>query len=271
LTVGAISQRIDSLEKYFDAILLLRTVSGVRLTEEGKVVYDSAKEIFHRLDYSKIELQEMQKSPKGLVKIEASTIPGDYIIPQLISGFKNKYPGVDFLIKVSNTSSAIEKMSSKNVEFAAVGSLMFIPRETEIEKIQIGKERLVVIASPENSLSSNSSIKISDLIGCKYISREKGSGTRVEVEKIINDAKIDIPIHMQLGSTESIITAVSEDNGVSIISEIAAKKASKAGLIKIISIKDINYFREFYLIREINYPFSKSSRMFWEYCKDIVN
>ena len=47
-----------------------------------------------------------------------------------------------------------------------------------------------------------------------------------------------LKVALELGSTESVITAVSEGRGISIISSIAAKKAQAAGLIKIIKIEE---------------------------------
>ncbi len=269
MTVGAVSQRITALEQYFEATLIVRTVNGVKLTEEGKVVFDFAEEMLHKLSYSKTEVQEMQKSPRGMVRIEASTIPGDHIIPAIISGFKDKYPGVNFLIKVSDTQVAFDHLLNGSVDFAAVGSLMLAPKELELEKILIGKENLVVIVHPNHRLASKKSVDPAELYPFKFISREKGSGTRIEVARVLEEAGVEIPVHLQLGSTESIITAVSEGDGLSIISEIAASKAKKAGLVETIDIRRVRAAREFYLVRDKKRTPPKSSRLFWEYCRDL--
>jgi len=43
---------------------------------------------------------------------------------------------------------------------------------------------------------------------------------------------------LELGSTESVITAVSEGRGIAIISSIAAKKSLCSSLVKIVKIKE---------------------------------
>ena len=58
-----------------------------------------------------------------------------------------------------------------------------------------------------------------------------------------------LKVALELGSTESVITAVSEGRGISIISSIAAKKAHAAGLVKIVKIKEAKNPRKLYIVR----------------------
>ena len=72
---------------------------------------------------------------------------------------------------------------------------------------------------------------------------------------------------MELGSTESVVTAVSEGRGISIISSIAAQKAQAAGLIKIVKIDEAKNPRKLYISRPKR-QLLKTSETFWEFCKD---
>lgn len=71
---------------------------------------------------------------------------------------------------------------------------------------------------------------------------------------------------LELGSTESVITAVSEGRGVSIVSAIAAKKARAAGLIKIVKIKEAKNPRKLYIVKSKK-PLLKIAEAFWDFCK----
>ena len=73
---------------------------------------------------------------------------------------------------------------------------------------------------------------------------------------------------MELGSTESVITAVSEGRGISIISSIAAKKAQAAGLVKIVKINEAaKNPRKLYIVRHKR-SLLKISEAFWDFCKE---
>jgi DNA-binding transcriptional LysR family regulator len=69
-----------------------------------------------------------------------------------------------------------------------------------------------------------------------------------------------------MGSTESVVTAVSEGRGVSIISSIAATKAQAAGLVKVIVIAEAKSPRKLYVARAKK-KMLKPSEAFWEFCK----
>jgi DNA-binding transcriptional LysR family regulator len=72
---------------------------------------------------------------------------------------------------------------------------------------------------------------------------------------------------LELGSTESVITAVSEGRGISIISSIAAVKAQAAGLAKIVGIEEAKICRKLYIVRPKR-SLLKTSEAFWEFCKE---
>jgi DNA-binding transcriptional LysR family regulator len=75
-----------------------------------------------------------------------------------------------------------------------------------------------------------------------------------------------LKVGLELGSTESVITAVSEGRGVSIVSS-AAKKAQAAGLVKIVKVKEAKNPRKLYIVRPKR-PLLKIAEAFWEFCRD---
>ena len=89
-------------------------------------------------------------------------------------------------------------------------------------------------------LAKHKTVKLREIIAYPFVNREETSGTRKEIEGLLEKSSIDLQqlrVALELGSTESVVTAVSEGRGISIISSIAAKKAQAAGLIKIIKIE----------------------------------
>ena len=151
---------------------------------------------------------------------------------------------------------------------AAVGTLLLAPKDLEYEKLPIGEEKLVLIISPNHELARKEYLSIKEISSLPFVSREKGSGTRAELERFLKESGVDssqLNIRMELGSTESIITAVSEGIGVSIISERAAKKAEKAELIRILQLSGVDSRRRLYLVRNLRGEFSKPARLLWKY------
>jgi DNA-binding transcriptional LysR family regulator len=91
----------------------------------------------------------------------------------------------------------------------------------------------------------------------------------LEIEKLLEKNAVpqgSVKVALELGSTESVVTAVSEGRGVSIISSIAAAKASAAGLVKVIAIAEAKNPRKLFMARPIK-ALLKPSEAFWEFCR----
>ncbi len=270
MTEGSVSYHIASLEKYFGAVLFTRAIRGARLTEEGKIAFETAKNILEHLEATKRQLVEMAEAPRGTIRIEASTIPGEQVLPKLMSSFKERHQGVDFVVRISDSKTAFEKLASREVDLAAVGSLISAPRRLEYERIPIGEEKLVLIVPVDHEFATRKSVSIPEILSQPWVIREKGSGTRAETERVFVEADVDsslMNVKLELGSTESVITAVEEGLGVSVVSETAARKAEKAKLVKVVKISGVDDERILYLIRDVKSDMSKPTKLFWAYSK----
>jgi LysR family transcriptional regulator, transcriptional activator of the cysJI operon len=78
-----------------------------------------------------------------------------------------------------------------------------------------------------------------------------------------------LKVSLELGSTESVITAVSEGRGISIGSSIAAQKAQAAGLVKIVKIAEAKESRKLFMARQKK-PLLKGAEVFWSFCKEFT-
>ena len=100
--------------------------------------------------------------------------------------------------------------------------------------------------------------------------REQTSGTRKESERILEKAGISptsLQIVGELNTTESILTAISEGLGISLISAIAAAKVEKTGLIKCLQLPSaIASKRKLFLVKRKTQK-STLIEEFWEFVK----
>ncbi len=265
VTQATVSNHIASLEKYFGTRLFVRTRDGTYLTEEGKILNKRARQILDFVNLTKKEIINSSEKLRGVVKIAASTIPGEHILPILAGSFKKSYPEVDIEIEIGDTGTSIEKLAEGHIDFAAVGSLM--NTNNKFETKVIARERLVIITSVNHELSNKKALELSEVLNYSFVSREPASGTRNEVNKIFNEQNIDpnkLNIVLELGSTGAVITAVSEGIGISIVSSIAAEKARAAGLVNIIEIKNARNWRDLFLVRQKKSEYPEILERFWE-------
>jgi DNA-binding transcriptional LysR family regulator len=271
ITQGTVSNHITSLETFFNTELFHkgeRAREGENLTRTGIMVLESAREIIAVLNRTKDDIERLKGEITGTLRVATSTIPGEHILPKFMAIFKAEHPTVEFEIDLSDSGKSLEKLLAKESDLAAVGSL--VGYEAEIETFPIAEEKLVVIVPPEHELVSNDSVDPEMLVKHHFITREKTSGTRKETERILETADLsidDFQSILELGSTEAVITAVSEGYGISVISSIAAKKAESH--VKMIPL-NVDSTRKLYIARRIHESYPVLVETFWDFIKNSV-
>jgi LysR family transcriptional regulator, transcriptional activator of the cysJI operon len=267
ISQGTVSHHIAALEAYFDADLFKRTANGAEVTDAGSTLKETAQEILEQTQETKAKISTSKQHLSGTIKIAASTIPGEHIIPSLTSEFQKKYPNIKFKINAQDSLNSLSSLQANDADFAAVGTMQGF--EEKFDFLQIGQDHLVLLVPCNHPLAKRKTVKLNVLLLYPFISREESSGTRLEIEGLLQKNNISpsqLKVALELGSTESVVTAVSEGTGISIISSIAAKKAQAAGLIKIVRIEDAENPRKLYIVKPKT-PLLKTSLSFWEFCK----
>jgi LysR family transcriptional regulator, transcriptional activator of the cysJI operon len=264
---GTVSHHIAALEEFFDAELFKRATGGVEVTDAGSILKEAAEKMLQQATDAKAKISSAKRTLAGTIRITASTIPEEHILPGLIGEFQKKYPDVKFKIRAQDSLHSLGSLQSNDAEFAAVGTMQGF--EEKFDYIPIGEDQLVLIAACNHPLSKQKIVKLTEAQKYPAVIREETSGTRLELEKLLEANKIsfdDVTIALEVGSTESTITAVSEGRGISVISSIAAAKAQAAGLVTVIPIAEVKNSRKLYMARPKR-AMLKPAEAFWEFCK----
>ncbi|MCW4005225.1 MAG: LysR family transcriptional regulator [Candidatus Bathyarchaeota archaeon] len=268
---GTVSNHIAALEEFFEAELFKRTAKGVEVTAAGAILKNRAHKLLDDFEATKAEISVTKQKLSGVIKILASTIPGEHILPSLLAEFQKLYPQVKFRIKAEDSLSSLAKLhDTTDYDFALVGTINGYRDQFDI--LEVGAEELVLIVPNNHELTRQESVTLNQILPYPYINRGENSGTRKEIEKMFIAAGIPLSqlrTTLELGSTQSVITAVSQGRGISVISSTASKQAQDAGLIKILPITGVNSKRKLYMIRSKR-PLLKTSEVFWTFCKQAV-
>lgn len=247
LSQPTVSSHIKDLEAYFDCRLLDRLGKKTEPTRAGRILYEYAKELLHLKAVAESNLVQFLDKTKGELRIGGSTIPSGYIIPRLIGSFLDDHPGIHLRLRTGDTLQIIEKIKSGEVEAGIVGARADDPLICQ-EKLLA--DRMKVIVYPDHPLAGRRVIEYSDLIDHRIIGREDGSGTWRSVLSGIRAAEFDagqLNIILTVGNTNSVIQAILNQVGISILSPLAVQNELDNGRLFAVSIRDLNLKRHFYL------------------------
>jgi len=249
ITQPSVSTHIHELEKYYNTVLLDRGREKVLPTDTGKLLYSYAKEVLHRIKKIENAMNDARNLLSGNVEIGASTVPGTYILPEVLKRFKEQYPKINISLKIRDTSIIIKEVFEKKVDFGVVGERT---RKQGLVFCRLTDDTVCLIAPGSERREK---ITIEELKKMPLIFRESSSGTRMTVAETLKKKGIrvkDLNIVMELGSTEAVKQGVIEGLGISFVSERTIRNEEKQGLLRRIDVERLNIKRNFWLVKRAN-------------------
>lgn len=267
VTQPTITAQIKALEEELNTKLFERTTKKVEMTQSAAILFKYAKEIVHFNDLAKKEISEIEETMYGDLRIGCSLTIGEYILPVFLKNLKDMYPLINMSVEITNSNNIVINMKDQLIDVGLV--------ETPINDPQLVVEpfledELILIAAPHYFANKEITISPDLLKTTPLIMREKGSGTRAVVMERLQAAGLSpdkLNVIMELGSTEAIKSAVAAGLGVSIISKHAIKKEQKLQLIKAYTIKNISFYRNFYIAYRKNQVLKSTTDIFIEELK----
>ena len=261
----AVSFQIKSLEKDLGASLIDRSGGKVVLTPAGRTAYGHALKLLEGLDEMLADIPRATGDVAGHLLIGAGTIPGEYLLPPLIAGFRTTYPQVTVSLYISDSREILDKLERENIEIGFVGSP---PGKPHVERA-FSKDRLVLITPPQHPLVHERAVTLEMVASEPFVNRGAGSGTRKNVESAFASEGIDpdgLNVVAELGSTRAVISAVISGMGVSIVSNRAAEHPAESGFIYMCPIDGTNLTRKFFAVYSEDRPLSVAAEKFLEQC-----
>lgn len=262
----SVSTYITSLEKELNAILINRSTKVMSTTLAGERFLEKAKEMMS-LKYESVEtLKNLSEDVSGDIRILASSVPALYILPQILAEFHNLYPDISFTTSQADTSEVVQGIAAHKADIGFAGSML---GEKRCDFHEFTNEKLVFIAPNNGCYSRIKKYTLEELLySNSFISREFGSGTRIQYEKYFTENGIildKIKICANMDSTHSIINAVINGLGISIVSELAVRQMLKQKLLLPLNLKIKTPERKIYAVLNRNIVHSHLIKLFMEY------
>ena len=248
LSQPTLTEHIKSLEDYLGVTLLDRLGREVVPTKAGEILYEYAQKILNLKAEAEQKLYSLRGELKGELVVGASTIPGEYILPALIKDFRDNFPTIFIKLSIGDTKKVIEKTLNNQIELGIVGAEV---KSAKLEYYPFVKDELILVVPPLPSWKKIKSITLEKLKEIPFVLREEGSGTRMVMEKTLENYGIgvsDLEVVATLGSTMALVQAIKRGVGGSIISYRAVKEDLKKGALKRIPIEKVKFYRKFYLV-----------------------
>jgi DNA-binding transcriptional LysR family regulator len=99
---SSVSHRVARLERLLGARLLERSTRRLRLTDVGARYHEHARRVLQELDEAAVTVASFRAQPQGWLRVSASVVLGQALLPPLVAEFAALYPQVQLFMDLSN-------------------------------------------------------------------------------------------------------------------------------------------------------------------------
>ncbi|MFC1978843.1 selenium metabolism-associated LysR family transcriptional regulator [Chloroflexota bacterium] len=244
----AVSFQIRRLERDLGVRLLDRHMKKASVTEAGKRLVKFAEKIEKERAQLFSDIDQLRDEVTGDLIIAASTIPGEFLLPSILSEFKQGYPSIGVQVAISDSTNVMNGVKSGEYEIGFCG---VAPEGSDLECFKMAQDEIVLIVPAGHPFVKKKKVAFTEITGEPIISREESSGTRRTLEKLLLDGGYDakqFEPKLVLSTSQSIVSAVEEGIGIAFVSSLAIKKSLALDLVKEMEIEGLNLSRAFFCV-----------------------
>ena len=227
----AVSKAISKLENNLEVSLFTRSSRGVKLTQEGQILFEQLKNAFHSIEKGEDDLKKSLQFGMGKLSIGVSTTLCKYVLLPTLPQFIKENPYIKLSISCQSTNNTLVALEREELDLGLVGepekvgACHFYPIR-EIQDIFVTTEQYM------NQLSmQNDSPKIT-LEDVTLLLLDKDNITRQYVEKYLLDAHITPSSILEVSTMDLLIEFAKAGLGVAcVIADFVENELADGSLI----------------------------------------
>ena len=236
----AASARIRLLERRLGLLLLERSHSGSRLTQAGASVAEWARGIIAATSDLLAGAAALRNVENGWLRVAASMTVAEYLMPRWLVALRCELPELTVALRAENSHDVVELLRAGEVD---LGFVEDPSAHADLSELVVADDELVVVTGPAHPWAgTDTPITSRELATGRLVLRERGSGTRETLHRVLGELNDDHP-HLELSSTTAIKEAVGAGAGAAVLSGLTVERELRTGQLIRIPVTGIGLTR----------------------------
>lgn len=262
MTQPAVSLALREMEAHYDAVLFDRIGRRLRITEAGERLQDYALRIEALLDDMEKDLRGREGS--GRLRVGASITIGSQFLPGYVKAFSETNPGVEIRAVVGPSSLLEEKLMDNSLDFALMEG---VPRAPVLRTEDYMEDSLAVICPADGRFRQGQRLSQAEFRAQPFLLRERGSGTRLEFERVTEGAGFTVDPIWEATSTAALVNAAAAGLGVAVLPRRMVEEALAQKRVVSVEVEGLEFRRSFRIVYHKDKFLTPAARSFIELCR----
>ncbi|MGM0501092.1 MAG: LysR family transcriptional regulator [Bacillota bacterium] len=260
ISQSAVSQSIKSLEQELDTTLFIRSTKQVKLSKEGKILFQHIKPAFNLIKNGEQNIQDINSFKTGEIHIGANDTICKYFLLPYLKRFHEFYPQIHIQITNRTSAKCVELLKESAVDLIITN----LPNQKITDFMEVSKIfsfQDVFIGGPKYSELNNKTITLEELNNYPILMLEENTTTRTFFDNLMAQFKIEFNPEVELGSVDLLIEMAKIGLGISFVPNYCIKKEKQLFSIK---LQEQLQPRDLGLVTNKKIPSSTASKKFIE-------
>ncbi|MDR9418569.1 LysR family transcriptional regulator [Gracilimonas sp.] len=257
----AVSIQVKKLQEHFGVNLFEMISKELYLTEAGKELYEAQKNIKSEVESLEMALSEIKGMLRGSLNV-AAVSTAKYFMPYILGDFRSKFEKIKMSLKVTDRNEVKDLLRKNMCDLAVFSEL---PKDLDLEAVEFLDNPLLMASAADHPLAKKKNVTFKDLEDHPFLIREPGSGTRIVMQRLLDEHKIDPEIVMELGTNEAVKQAIMAGIGISLISKYSLTLEESVGKIAVLDIDNLPYVNKWKLVYPKGKRLSPAAQSFIEF------
>jgi LysR family transcriptional regulator, nitrogen assimilation regulatory protein len=218
----ALTRQIQRLEDELGVALFTRVNRGVRLTEAGHKLRESAHRILRDVERTGDEIRAHDAHPSGKVILGVTPTMCPVLVPELFTRMHQHFPMIELKVVHAGMVRLEEMLIDGRVDLALMSDLS---RSRLIVSTALAREEMVLVtrpgARPHGPVSANELRRTTLILG---------DGLRAAMDGLLAGLGIELKVEIELNDHETIRLMVQQGVGASILPHSSVARECARGL-----------------------------------------
>lgn len=248
----AVTKHIKNLEDSLGCKLFVRMPKGVKLTENGKEIFNYIKEGINYFNNAELMITNLEHLNKGTLKIGISTKLTKCFLLDYLKDFHDLYPKINITIYTDPTSELKKMLKDSHLDLI-IGK--YLDKEDELNYIELGKLNNIFIASNKYNELKDRTISLAELKNYPILLQKKPATIRKLFDNYCKDNNIEFVTNIEVASANLLESFVEIGFGIGIATKefvLEELKSNKIFEVKVSKNLDSQSFGIYTLSNSIN-------------------
>ena len=210
---SSVSQRLKSLETELGAKLYEKSKEGIKLTQAGQVLLESASEILNQIETVKKSISSRLSAKAESLVVGGTYSPSAKYLPSAIAEFQKTHPNVKLTFLTLDKANIERMIRQCEVDVALVQNPS---KSSDFDLEPFAVDHLVFFAHPAHPLAKKTPLDLRDISETPLIVRE-GRGSTEKLIRQLKSRGVEINIMVRCLSPDAVKSVVRQQTGIGIL------------------------------------------------------